>query len=327
MNPVIEARARRLRAVLEEAVGGGAAPDLAERIRDRLANEPVRRRSSPLLVAAAVLAGVGIVVWTARVQREQPHGAADPRPVAAPLESTVQDPEGLVVHVRRRPDTAGRPATFAWQIGERSLESATELKRHLHRWIADPAQRAANGHPLPLVVAADPDVPWQQVLATTDHALAAGCLQIGFAGLGANRFVCKGTTEAAGVQLPTATFQQPDEEPHAQRPTFDVRADGSVLQAGTVLVPGTNERAALRVRLQALRGQLLPFGEMAAAPERRVLRVPLRLRADRDAPWRAVQRVLQEALEPQIGFYVLEIAVAADVPPQGGLAEPTNTGR
>lgn len=331
MNTAEQARSRRLTAILEEAVGDGVAPDLARRIAARLADEPVRRRTPTLLVAAAVLAGIGIVVWTARLQGERARGV-DASPAAVAQEPSAQDPARIVVHVHR----LASAGAVDWRVGDQRFASPAELAKALHRQVADPAQRTADGDPLPLVIAAEAEVPWQQVLATCDQAMAAGLLQIGFDGIATDRITWKGTTPArdaaTGLQLPTVQFQEPDDEPDARRPTFELRADGSVRQAGDVLVSAATatdaDRAPLRDRLLHLRTQLLPAGEMTVgADDRKVLRVPLHVRADRAAPWASVQRLLQAALDPQVGFYRLEIAVAAGAAPGGDLAAPVETGR
>lgn len=79
-----EVRARRLDALLEDAVGGGASPDLAVRVLARLRAQPVRRRRSTAtwLAAACMFAGIAVVVATAlgRQANVATASAQDPKP-------------------------------------------------------------------------------------------------------------------------------------------------------------------------------------------------------------------------------------------------------
>jgi hypothetical protein len=65
-----EVRERRLTALLEEAAGGGAPPDLAERVLSRVRSPrpPRSRRGATLLAALLMLGGIAVVIATARLR-------------------------------------------------------------------------------------------------------------------------------------------------------------------------------------------------------------------------------------------------------------------
>jgi hypothetical protein len=86
MNLEAEARARRLTAVLEEVVGGGAPRDLATRIAQRLRGTRPQTVAPRLLAALLMLGGVAVVVATSRWQ-------SDVRPAVAPQEPAAKQAE------------------------------------------------------------------------------------------------------------------------------------------------------------------------------------------------------------------------------------------
>ena len=85
MSTAAEVRARRLTAVLQEAVGGGCPPDLAARVLARVRAVPPRKHSASLLAALCMLAGIAVVVATAR-------GVGRAAAVAGTQEPAPQDP-------------------------------------------------------------------------------------------------------------------------------------------------------------------------------------------------------------------------------------------
>ena len=328
MSKQTEMRSREFTAILEEVVGGGAPADLAQRVSERLRNMPRRRGPSYLLAAAVLLGGVGVVFATAKQQAgdERFEGAA-PAVAQDPMQ---QDPKSVSLQIQlveaNSKTEAGSERKVAWRVGSSKIASLEALGKELHRIASDPeSQRehvlaggAKRRELMPLIVRPAPGVKWNDVLAATDAAMAAGFGEIDWEQFDMAAIVFKWVAstpaEERELPLPKVVFQAPDDAPNKLRPTINVYRDGSIAHDGDPLFatvagqPAELER--LRARLRELRTRLLSAGEVTLQG-RKTLNVPLLIRAHRGVEWSHVQRLLQIAHEPEIGFRKIEIAVAS----------------
>lgn len=336
-----EVRSRRLGALLEEAIQGGPAPGLEQRIAKRVAAEPTHQRWPHSLTAAAVvLVGVGVVAAVVglqgRRQAERPSispGFATQDPAQA--DEAVQGGSAvrLRVHAAKVRLPAALPLGPRWTVdgvacGDTpALRGALRgaLRTALERAAAPAKQQSGASAQRPLQIEPDQLVSWGAVLAATDLALDEGFAEIRYRGVAACRMLRRGVTMPPGPadskdepgrpSLAETRYQVPGSSLSKPRAAIDVLDDGRIVESGEVLfrAPITGEAGSerLRHRLASLAAALREEGEIELPSQRKVVAAPLLLRIDSQALWGSVRRVLDEALDPKVGFFVVEFAVAA----------------
>lgn len=215
-----------------------------------------------------------------------------------------------------------------WQVGDLRCDSLAAVGKELDRvyqlrssWGPDPKD-ATKTMPIPIVLAPDPHCAWADVLATVDAVkrakfetvqLAEACPEVV-----PGRCVQPPVVDGGELIVPPARFAEPDAPP-AWRPTLDVMQDGRVRWDGkTVYDPKLqrDDRTTLRLALARLGSEAQRHKLKAQAKdfenERKVVTVPLLLRADCWVEWRHVQRLLQDLHGFLPAFVDLQFAVASD---------------
>ncbi|MCA8965171.1 MAG: hypothetical protein H6838_02405 [Planctomycetes bacterium] len=327
------ARARHLTAILEEAVGERVGTDLADRIAQRLTATPPRPSWRPFLIAACMVAGAAVVFAVATqppnarekaaagssvVGAQDPVRAAQDPVVAAPVITL------SLQRVQESGDPAAPPRSrVVWRIGEKELQTIEALRTELARLAKDPSLRrpdpehAGRSEPPRLVIQPAVGTQWNDLVAATDAAIAAPFTDIRFAGVDTTWLVPKAVAPAGdGLVLPKAEFSEPDDDPHAARPTINLFADGRIEYRGEVWFrPDAKNRDDLESvarHLRALRAELVTKGLLDEQHDavRAGLRVPILVRVDVGTEWSHVQRLLRMATAKDVGFWKIEFAVA-----------------
>jgi len=339
-----EVRARRLTAVLEEAVGDGVPHDLTERVADRLAGLPRRHPRRAWLTIACIAAGILVVFAVARLQGSGSATSDSGRfAVEGPAEALSQDPiraaPVLTVAIRclvegkavLRTSAAGEAGgrrwegrQLQWRIGDRAFDTlealASELKVRAtpERRGTDPAQAVREAPAL--LLEPGPGVRWAELIAATDAAMMARFTVIRWAGIDTPWLVPKVVGEpviGGGVLVvPRARFAEPDDDAHERRPTFDLHQDGRIVHGNaTLFTPEAGVPHGLdsvRAGLRELRAALVAKGDLGkrTLDQKERLQVPILVRADCWTECSQVQQFLALALGEEIGFWKVEIAVA-----------------
>lgn len=237
------------------------------------------------------------------------------------------------VAVPRRMQGAGATARanawegrrIAWRLDDRRAASTDEMKDLLEaaignraNWNPDPRNEGKLAPPV-LRIAPDHDTRWCDLVTAFDAAIAAGFQEMGFTGVALRHLMPKAVDEpivdGGALVVPDNVFNEPDDGPDRDRPVFDVQQDGRITEGGRTLFtaqPGTEDLEPLQKRLRELRAALEAGGRLEKVEGHAgQLGVPILVRADKWADWRDVRRLLQEAMAPEVGFWRIQIAVAA----------------
>lgn len=266
---------------------------------------------------------------------QRTEAAPAPRPVSPPADSlrvAVTAKVGGVTHPRLDQDGKDTGSKrwskreLQWRIGERVFTEQVEVEKELLRIARDPAfLRVPPDAPdtkelLPLVLEAEPDVRWCEILRVWDAANNAGFAEWRLAGVDTFWFMPKSVDEpvrdGGATIVPCAVFNQPDDGPEPGRTEVYVRQNGDLVIGDRVVftsrVGQKEDLQQLRETLRQIRAAMEQDGHVGARPvdQRRGINLPVLVVADMWCEWRDVRRLLACLTEPEVGFWKLEVAVA-----------------
>lgn len=277
------------------------------------------------LPALARTMAVSLAALTLIAQERPPKPSAG-GPIVVKVTTVVS---GQVVEVEH-PKTK-KKATVArrmeWAVGKAKATTRKAVRRILDRVASDPATMrpdpATGGKQLAaLLIAPGPNVPWGEVVNVLDAGKAAGFHSIDLKEVASNYVlpmaVRKTVVNEADLIVPKCAFCEPDESPPKDRLQIDVHRDGRIVVASRLVFESqaghTEDLVAMRAELRKVRAKMEKIGAVGARPGRnrhaKRISMPVLIRADHEARWRDVHRLLNELTKPEVGFWKLQLAVA-----------------
>ena len=212
-----------------------------------------------------------------------------------------------------------------WTVGNKTYTTFKAAAEALNNLAADPASLrpdpSTGGRKLAgLRVAPGPNVQWAEVLQLWDASTSAGWYSFALEGVGTEflmpKAIANPVVHQADLIVPHCIYCEPDESPPKLRPTIDVHRNGHVVSDGRRVFAwraGQVENLGpMRTELRALRAKMEKAGKLRARPQADGKWVDMRLliRADGEASWRDVLRLLRELTKPDVGFWKLDLAVS-----------------
>ena len=212
-----------------------------------------------------------------------------------------------------------------WTVGKAEFTTFKAVAEALSRLAANPASMRPNPKTggkflAELRIAPGPNVQWAEVLQLWDASNRAGWNTFVLDGVGTGfmtpKSIAKPAVYQADLIVPRCLFCEPDESPPELRPTMDVYRDGRVVSDGRSVFEwqaGQPENLGpMRAELKTLRANMAKAGELRARPgsDGKWVDMPILIRADREAAWRDVLRLLRELTKADVGFWKLDVAVS-----------------
>jgi hypothetical protein len=216
--------------------------------------------------------------------------------------------------------------TVTWSVGGKAVVGQRPQELALWAIAQDPAssrvdpEDAGRKKLLPLRIVPGDGARWGDIVTLHDGAMQAGFNEVQIEGVVLPwlipKVVAEPVVDGGVLVVPRAVFTELDDFRDSERPTFDVHQDGRIVFEGKVLFawqPGKeDDLRLLHKTLAELRRSLEAKGRWGprGLDKRPALDVAFLVRADVWAEWRDVRCLLIAAMEPEVGFWKIELAAA-----------------